>query len=325
MKVSIIIPCFNNADLITQTLDSVKNQTYTDLECVIVDDGSTDNSLYVISEYASRDARFKNYPRPKFLQKGANSCRNFGAEQGKGDLYIFLDADDLLSENCLEKRLLSYEDEDLVVFSTANFHCDIADSSPFFPNLVLNLYPVQYRNMFLNYNIPWHVSSGLWKREFFLKIEGFDVTILRFQDVDLHVRALDDTTISLKLDFSEGFTSFYRKSGFHQKVTLEKRSFILEQGLIYAWKMKERLDPTVFPQIEGLFVYLLFRFEEVIQTKELILIESLIDMKIYSNTESFNSLELNSIINFYNSILYKPSRFRKLFSFTLYKLYNIRH
>lgn len=325
MKVSVIIPCFNNSELIKQTLDSVKHQTYPDWECVIVDDGSTDNSLQIIEEYANSDVRFKNHSRPDTLQKGANSCRNFGVVQSKGNLLIFLDADDLLAEHCIENRVLAYNKEDLIVFSTANFSHDIAEASPFFSNIDLNLDPAQYRDMFLNYTIPWHVSSGLWKKEFYQKIGGFEVSLLRFQDVELHVRALNDPSISLKLDYSKEYTSFYRKSGFHQKVTLEKRKFILEQGLNYASKMKETLDPTVFLQIEGLFVYLLFRFEEVIRAKELQSIETLTGLTKHGRTEGFNSIEFKTLIRVYKSIFSKPSRFRKYFSFIVYKSFKYRH
>ncbi|MDB0061197.1 FkbM family methyltransferase [bacterium] len=88
---SIIIPSFNRADLISETLDSVLNQTYRYWECIIVDDGSTDFSSEIISKYLELDNRFKYLERPKDRLKGPSACRNIGLQNAKGEYVIFLD------------------------------------------------------------------------------------------------------------------------------------------------------------------------------------------------------------------------------------------
>lgn len=78
--VSIIIPTFNRAHLIGETLDSVLAQTYPNWECIVVDDGSTDNTDEVMAEYMARDARFQYHHRPEDRLPGGNAARNYGVE-----------------------------------------------------------------------------------------------------------------------------------------------------------------------------------------------------------------------------------------------------
>src|SRR5690554_5935610 len=94
--VSIIIPTYNRAHLIGETLDSVLAQTYTNWECIIIDDGSSDNTEQLLSKYTEKDLRFQYLTRPSNSPKGANACRNFGLENSKGDYVNFFDSDDIM-------------------------------------------------------------------------------------------------------------------------------------------------------------------------------------------------------------------------------------
>src|SRR5690606_34265329 len=95
--ISIVIPTYNRAQFIAETLTSVKNQTYQNWECVVVDDGSTDNTIEIIQQFTASDDRFKLYSRPTNRPKGANACRNYGFEVSSG-LYInWFDSDDIMA------------------------------------------------------------------------------------------------------------------------------------------------------------------------------------------------------------------------------------
>ena len=76
--VSIIIPTYNREHLIGETLNSIIAQTHTNWECIVVDDGSTDNTEEVLKNYKEKDKRFIFLKRPDNLPKGANTCRNIG-------------------------------------------------------------------------------------------------------------------------------------------------------------------------------------------------------------------------------------------------------
>lgn len=103
--VSIIIPTYNRAAIISETLHSVKIQTYTNWECIIVDDGSADDVEEIVDRFIKEDQRFKFYKRPKQLLKGANSCRNYGFEISKGDYIIWFDDDDIMLPSKIEKQM----------------------------------------------------------------------------------------------------------------------------------------------------------------------------------------------------------------------------
>lgn len=108
--ISIIIPTFNRAHYICETLKSIIAQTYTNWECIIVDDGSSDDSLLVINSFVEKDVRFRLINRRSDRNKGASTCRNIGIENSKGEFIQFLDSDDLMSENKLEQQILSIPD-----------------------------------------------------------------------------------------------------------------------------------------------------------------------------------------------------------------------
>ena len=101
MKVSIITPCYNAAPYIETTISSVQQQTLSDWEMIIVDDGSTDNSAEIIRQIAQHDLCIK------LIQKengGSASARNLGLSMVQGDYIQFLDADDTIDSHKLEKQ-----------------------------------------------------------------------------------------------------------------------------------------------------------------------------------------------------------------------------
>lgn len=93
--ISIIIPLYNREELIKETLESILGQTDADWECIIVDDGSTDNSLQVAREYTLQDKRIKVFQRPETHIAGGNGARNFGVQKATGSFICWFDSDDL--------------------------------------------------------------------------------------------------------------------------------------------------------------------------------------------------------------------------------------
>jgi len=93
---------FNRAYLIEETLISIRNQTYQNWECLIIDDGGTDNTLEVILPFLNSDNRFQFKKRPKTYKKGLPGCRNFGLDQATGDYIVFFDDDDIVHPSNLK-------------------------------------------------------------------------------------------------------------------------------------------------------------------------------------------------------------------------------
>ena len=99
-KISVIIPVYNVEKYLKKCIDSIINQTYYNLEIIIVDDGSPDNCPTIIDEYAKLDKRVKAIHKQN---GGVSSARNLGLKYATGDYIIFIDSDDYLAINMIEK------------------------------------------------------------------------------------------------------------------------------------------------------------------------------------------------------------------------------
>lgn len=97
--ISIIVPAFNEEKYISRCLDSILNQTFTDFEVLCIDDGSTDSTFDIISEYSEKDSRIIPLKNP---EKGVSSARNFGIKNSKGKYIGFVDSDDFIQPQMYE-------------------------------------------------------------------------------------------------------------------------------------------------------------------------------------------------------------------------------
>ena len=104
--ISVIIPVYNVAPWLRECLDSVRAQTFTDWECICVDDGSTDSSPDILDEYAAKDKRFRIVRRE---HSNAGAARNIGMDLAQGEFLSFLDSDDVFSPWMFETMLESIE------------------------------------------------------------------------------------------------------------------------------------------------------------------------------------------------------------------------
>lgn len=168
--VSVIIPSYNRANLISQTIKSVISQSYKDWELIIVDDGSTDNSDEIIQPFLI-DLRIKYLKRPLNRLSGGNAARNYGFEKAKGIYVKWLDSDDLLKPNALEKQLkiINSNNKTEVVFSRSQyFKFDKVSGEMIFENYWSKNFPET--KPFENYlfgKIRFSTADALWKKSFF--------------------------------------------------------------------------------------------------------------------------------------------------------------
>lgn len=140
MKISLIIPVYNVEGFLERCLSSVENQTYKDIEVIIVNDGSTDNSYSIIEKYTAKNPHFKAF---SIENRGLGGARNYGIEQSSGDYLIFLDSDDYISHECVQKFVEAAEksNSDIVICNS----CDVdEDGKP------LSYYKNRYSNAVTN-------------------------------------------------------------------------------------------------------------------------------------------------------------------------------
>ncbi len=121
VKISVIIPVYNVENYLEESLDSIINQTFSDLEIICVNDGSTDNSPSILNNYANKDSRIKIINQEN---KGLSAARNSGLDVATGDYIYFFDSDDILELTALEELYkIAYENSlDLIIFKLINFN-----------------------------------------------------------------------------------------------------------------------------------------------------------------------------------------------------------
>ena len=171
-KVSVIIPVYNVEKYLRQCLDSVVNQTLKDIEIICVDDGSTDNSLAILEEYAANDDRFIILEQKN---QGAGAARNKGLEVAKGEFVHFMDSDDWIETYAYEELydLIIIKKVDLIKFRAHSYNNKTGEvtSRPFCDVAWVNK---KYFENYLNINddcidmvkLPDSPWSGFYKRDF---------------------------------------------------------------------------------------------------------------------------------------------------------------
>lgn len=118
IKVSIVIPVYNASKYLRATLDSVCNQTYTQWEALLIDDGSQDESGHICDEYTAKDSRFRTIHKKN---EGVSASRNLGAAMAVGEYLCFLDSDDKMKPKHLEIGLSKIGDSDVLIFGFERF------------------------------------------------------------------------------------------------------------------------------------------------------------------------------------------------------------
>ena len=119
--ISIIVPIYNVENYLRQCLDSILNQTYQNFECLLINDGSPDNSADICREYVSKDSRFRYFEKEN---GGVSSARNLGIERSKGQYITFIDSDDWGESDYLEVlyRALIDEKADIAISTYKQFN-----------------------------------------------------------------------------------------------------------------------------------------------------------------------------------------------------------
>lgn len=212
--VSVIIPCYNYGHLIGETIDSILQQTYTDLEVIVIDDGSSDNTQQVAEAWVQKDKRVSYY---RFPNTGLGASRNRGLEKAKGDIIQFLDADDLLERKKFEQqvRLFNENPGTGVVYGSVRYFSkdpyDPADrlltywgpNEEWMPKYSGNGQSFLSKALKGNFS---HLSSALFKRSVVDKVGLFDNEISAVADYHFLLRTAVTDAVFLYHDSPETYS-----------------------------------------------------------------------------------------------------------------------
>ncbi len=173
--VSVIMPTYNCGKFITETLDSIRAQTYDNWEVVIVDDCSTDNTKQIVEQYISRDKRIRYFCFEE--NSGAAAARTEAMKQAEGEYIAFCDSDDLWMPDKLEKQLKFMQDNEYAFSCTAYEQID-EDGKPL--NRIIKVVPKTDYNRLL-FDCPVGNSTVMYSVK---KMGKFEVPNIRKRNDD---------------------------------------------------------------------------------------------------------------------------------------------
>ena len=223
--ISVIIPVYNVAPYLDKCIESVINQTYRDIEILIIDDGSTDNSGKVCDDYAKLDNRVKVIHKENL---GLSSARNIGMEKAEGEWTFFIDSDDWLNINVLNE---------LYLFALSN-ECDIVQCNHYYA--------------YDNYLLYRTVSRAEKKRNVLENKEAIQQLIINDRIKNFAWGKLYKTDLIRNLKFPEGK---YFEDSFWQHLVFHRASKIgiIDTPLYFYRQRKDSISGQPSSKINDLF------------------------------------------------------------------------
>ena len=206
--VSIIIPCYNAERWVAETLESCLAQTYRPLEIIVVDDGSTDDSLAIIERYAQQHADIIQYETGP--NRGGCTARNRGFARSRGEYVMFLDADDLIAPETIAALVDALHEQDFAV-SACPWYWLRLQQNEWITAVGHSAYGQPpdgdyLKGVLTGWDIP--PCALLWHRSVIDALVGWDETLHARQDTDLMLRAL---LSGVRLARTGSGSAYYRK------------------------------------------------------------------------------------------------------------------
>ena len=246
--VSIIVPCYKQAHFLKESLQSVLDQTYLNWECIIVNDGSPDDTERIAKQWGVRDSRFK------YLKKengGLSSARNAGIAFSDGEYILPLDADDYIHKDYLAKLVPELKQDD----SLAIVSCYSKFFKKSLDEIVYELKPVGSTYHYLLY-VNRLIATSLYRRRCWEEVGGYDESMKKgFEDWEFWIAI---TKQGWKYKVVEEFLFYYRKSRKSMLVdTVNKHAESVKE---YLFKKHKELYIQDFDNCMTVLFYELKRF-----------------------------------------------------------------
>lgn len=182
--VSIIVPCYNQGQYLSETLESVLNQSYQHWECIIVNDGSTDNTEEIALEWLKKNKRFKYFYKHN---GGLSSTRNFGIKYSSGEFILPLDSDDLICDRYLQLAIQHFKNypQTKLVYSKAEL---FGESTGQWNLSEYNYDSLLFENMLF--------CSAIFKKNDYDRTTGYDENLIHgLEDWDFWISFLNESDV----------------------------------------------------------------------------------------------------------------------------------
>lgn len=192
-KISIILPVYNSQNTIARTIDSIIKQTYDNYELIIIDDGSTDNSASICTEY---ERKYEKIKYKRIDNKGVSNARNIGIDNAIGNYIMFIDSDDEYREDTLECVYKYIEqNNDCIIFGYNRIHVHKNKTKEMNTDMIL-LENGKEKNIFIEKMQKEYLFNQIWNKVYKTKILKdnnikFDTKIASGEDYRFNLKYID--------------------------------------------------------------------------------------------------------------------------------------
>ena len=256
--VSIIVPTYNRGYIINRTLDSIKNQSYQEWECVIIDDHSDDDTNEVVSKFIEKDHRFIYVVNER--TKGAQGARNTGLLRAKGEYVCFFDSDNVMHPDFLKKHMIQLKKECVDICGSFSRVID-KDTNQVDGMFDWKGYGRIHSNLMTGKSY-FDNSSTLIRKQKLLDIGLLDENCPSYQEWDTHIRLSKICTYTM---VEEPLVDYYRGGEDSISASIEKDI----KGLLYLLKKYEREWVLCYPKAYIKKVNIVFQNLQSLKGKEI--------------------------------------------------------
>lgn len=258
--ISVIVPIYNTVEYLPRCVNSIRRQTYRNLEIILVDDGSTDNSGAMAEKFALEDKRVKVFHKEN---GGSSSARNFGIEKASGDFIGFVDSDDFVEPKMYERLLVTALSENLWMVQCSRDEIDeqgnlmenvcippekpeLLEDEKFMRELLLHRGDCSFCTKLTKASLlkEHHFPEGELNEDFRLLTELLveipAVMVLPQQDYHVFYRYGSNTRTRKKDEFPRVFTDIVNNADRVEKLVAEKYPALLSEAQRFA--LFQRLD-----------------------------------------------------------------------------------
>ena len=199
--VSIIMATYNRANLISESLLAIKNQNYKTWECIIIDDGSNDDTVEKVASYTETDSRFKYFHRPDKHKKGLPGCRNYGLDKADGNYIVFFDDDDIPHPQLLELAVkeLNNEKYDYFRYERSTFNSEFQGDFNYLTDYHAWEITIEDLGAIIRNEIPFNSCQILWRKSAIGK-KRFEECLMFAEEWEFYSRLLSKGLKGISID-----------------------------------------------------------------------------------------------------------------------------